>query len=125
MKTNHHRIVNWTLLAAIWCAALSGARAAKPEPDAESFHPTRVLARFKAGEMAGPQNPVLRQHGLGVRHQSKMLPQVVVLDLSDRGQARTTHDEFMQEFALAARRAAEDALANRVQALAASPELRR
>ena len=48
-----------------------------------------------------------------------------VAQIKSQGQGRATYDEFMQESGLAARRAAEDALANLVQALAESPELRR
>lgn len=48
-----------------------------------------------------------------------------VTQIKSQGEGRATFDEFKHEFALAARRAAEDALENLVKALAASPELRR
>jgi hypothetical protein len=48
-----------------------------------------------------------------------------VTQISSRGKGRATFSEFKHEFALAARRAAEDALANLMRALAAAPELRR
>lgn len=88
MKAHQHRLVNWVVITAIWSVTLLDVQAAQPELGAESFHPTRILARFKAGEKVGPQHPVLRPHGLGVQHQFKVLPQVVVLDLADPGQAR-------------------------------------
>ena len=45
--------------------------------------------------------------------------------INSQGQGRATYNEFKHEFALAARRAAEDALNKLVKALAESPELRR
>ena len=48
-----------------------------------------------------------------------------VAQIKSQGQGQATYDEFKHEFALAARRASEQALANLVNALAAAPELRR
>jgi subtilisin family serine protease len=54
----------------------------------ETFHPTRILAKYKAGERAGPANAVLKQHGLKAHRQFRLLPQVVVLDLEDEAQIK-------------------------------------
>jgi len=48
-----------------------------------------------------------------------------VAQIKSQGQGQATFDEFKHEFALAARRAAEQALGNLVNSLAAAPELRR
>ena len=48
-----------------------------------------------------------------------------VAQINSQGQGRATYNEFKREFALAARRAAEDVLEKLVKALAASPELHR
>ena len=48
-----------------------------------------------------------------------------VAQINSQGQGRATYNEFKHEFALAARRAAEDVLEKLVKALAESPELRR
>jgi hypothetical protein len=60
----------------------------KAAPDGEQFHPTRIIAKLKAGESAGSQPTALRQHRLKVHRQFKLLPQVVVLDLEDQAQTR-------------------------------------
>ena len=48
-----------------------------------------------------------------------------IVQIKSQGQGQATFDEFKHEFALAARRAAEQALGNLVNSLAAAPELRR
>ena len=48
-----------------------------------------------------------------------------VKQINSQGQGRATYNEFKHEFALAARRAAEDVLEKLAKALAASPELHR
>jgi subtilisin family serine protease len=60
----------------------------KAAPDGEQFHPTRIIAKLKAGEKAGLQLTALKQQGLKVQRQFSLLPQVVVLDLEDQAQAK-------------------------------------
>lgn len=86
MKTASHRSHVATLIVAALAQSYAisvNAQAAKGATNAEPFHTTRILAKFKPAENAGPQHPTLRQHGLKLRRQFKMLPQVVVLDLED------------------------------------------
>ncbi|MGA2241369.1 MAG: S8 family serine peptidase [Verrucomicrobiota bacterium] len=64
------------------------AQSNKATPDGEQFHPTRIIAKFKAGEKAGLQPAALKQQGLKVSHQFNLLPQVVVLDLEDEAQVK-------------------------------------
>ncbi len=54
----------------------------------EDFHPTRVIAKFKSREQPGPQQAILKQHGLRFYKQYKLLPQVLALDLADEAQAK-------------------------------------
>jgi len=61
----------------------------KAAPDGEQFHPTRIIAKLKAGGKAGLQLTALKQQGLKVQSQFSLLPQVVVLDIEDQAQAKT------------------------------------
>jgi subtilisin family serine protease len=56
--------------------------------EGEQFHPTRIIAKLKAGEKAGLQPAALKQQGLKVQRQFSLLPQVVVFDLDDQSQAK-------------------------------------
>jgi len=80
--------VLWLVSVALWFVTSLSAQPVIGAPVAESFHPTRILVKFKPQEKAEPQHPVLRQQGLKVQRQFKFLPQVMVLDLEDKAQAR-------------------------------------
>ena len=57
----------------------------------EPFHPTRIIAKFKAKEKTGLQHPVLKQQGLKAHRQYNLLPQVMVLDLADEAQVKAVN----------------------------------
>ena len=60
----------------------------KAASDGEQFHPTRIIAKLKAGGKAGLQLTALKQQGLKIQRQFSLLPQVVVLDFEDQAQAK-------------------------------------
>ena len=55
----------------------------------EQFHPTRILAKFRAGEQAlAGKASALGQQGFKIQRQFTLLPGLAVLDLQDANQAK-------------------------------------
>ncbi|MCX6876269.1 MAG: hypothetical protein NTW21_21050 [Verrucomicrobia bacterium] len=82
--------VLFVALAALLLAKPLAAQPVKGDPDKAPFHPTRILVKLKEGEPKIAQQPVLRQHGLKVRHQFKALERLAVLDLEDDAEVKAT-----------------------------------